>query len=172
MMVNFDWFEVRQSHQNDIPTVYKIDSHSMVSSFSKDSFVDRLLNYGDMFLVATETATGNVIGYVVGTHDAVYTKEYPGYIYISRFAVKNKYRRRGIGTIMLLVLENAFMMTGKFHGIVADVRLSNAASVNFFKGNGYEVSKQLSRAEGYREGETKQDRYKVVLYKQFPIMNA
>ena len=170
-MVSFDWFEVRQSHLPDIPHVYKIDSRSMVSLFSEDAFVEKLLYYGDMFLVATETQTNNVIGYIVGSSDKFYTRNYPGYIYISRFAVKNRYRRRGIGTSLMMVLENAMLMTGKYRGMIGDVRLSNVPSLAFFKNNGYSVSPELSRANGYTHGDTPEEKYKIVLYKQFPFIN-
>lgn len=170
-MVSFDWFEIRKSDLPDIPHVYKIDSQSMVSDYSPDAFIEKLIYFGDMFLVATETDTGRVIGYVVGSHDSTYTQEYPGYVYISRFAVKNKFRRRGVGATMLMVLENAMLMTGKFRGMVGDVRLSNKPSLAFFKNSGYVPSNDLSRPNGYSHGNTPEERYKVVLYKNFPVIN-
>lgn len=171
-MVSFGWFEVRRSHLSDIPDVYKIDARSMVSSFSEDSFVDRIVHYSDLFLVSNEYTTNSVIGYIVGSHDMFYTGEFAGYIYISRFAVKNKHRRKGIGTSMLLCLEHAMMMTGKYKGIVADARLSNKPSLGFFESCGYKVSKELSRPDGYKRGDSYEDRYKVVLYKKFPTCNC
>ena len=84
-MVNFDWFEIRQSNLPDIPHVYKIDSQSMISEFSEDLFLERYIQYGDMFLVAT-LPDGTVIGYIVGSPNKIYTKSFPGYVYISRFA--------------------------------------------------------------------------------------
>jgi ribosomal protein S18 acetylase RimI-like enzyme len=133
--------------------------------------VEKLIYYNDLFLVATEMETNRVIGYIVGSYDQSYTHEFPGYIYVSRFAVKNKYRRRGVGTCLMMVLENSMLMTGRFKGVVADVRLSNTPSLTFFKNLGYTVSDTLSGKEMYKQGETPEERYKVVLYKKFPTIN-
>ena len=72
---------------------------------------------------------------------------------------------------MMIVLENAMMMTGKFKGIVADVRLSNAPSLSFFRNIGYSARKKLSKPEKYKYGDTPTDRFRVVLYKDFPVIN-
>lgn len=174
-MFSFGWFDVRKSSLTDVPQVYKIDSESMVSSFAEDSFINKVTQYGDMFLVATGTGTPGaepVYGYIVGSPNEVYTRSYRGYVYISRFAVKNKVRRRGIGKALLAVLERYMMSTGKYRGIILDIRASNTASLTFFRNAGYIVSKKRSREEGYGTGKTRMERYKVVMYKKFPVLNG
>ena len=174
-MISFEWFDVRQSTLIDVPQVYRIDSESMVSSFAEDTFINKMEYHGDMFLVATghpSAENSPVYGYIVGSPNEMYTsKIFKGFIYISRFAVKNKVRRRGVGTSLLAVLENYMMATGKYRGIVLDVRASNTPSLTFFKTKGYVVSKR-SKPEGYVTGDTRMDRYKVVLYKRFPTVNC
>jgi ribosomal protein S18 acetylase RimI-like enzyme len=175
-MINFGWFDIRQSSLTDVPQVYKIDSESMVSSFAEDSFINKVEYHGDMFLVATGCGlpdkSAPLYGYIVGSPNEVYTRTYKGYIYLSRFAVKNMVRRRGIGTALLTVLENYMRATGKYRGIILDVRASNTASLTFFRKHGYIVSKNRSRPEGYTTGDTRMERYKVVMYKKFPVVNC
>jgi ribosomal protein S18 acetylase RimI-like enzyme len=174
-MINFGWFDVRQSEHTDVPQVYRIDSEAMVSSFAEDTFINKMEQHGDMFLVATGkpfTDNAPIYGYIVGSPNEIYmSKIFKGFIYISRFAVKNKVRRRGVGTSLLSVLETYMMATGKYRGIVLDVRASNTASLTFFKEKGYVVSKR-SKPEGYSTGSTRMERYKVVLYKRFPTTNC
>jgi ribosomal protein S18 acetylase RimI-like enzyme len=172
-MTDFDWFSIRRVRLNDLPSIYKIDSTSLVSNFSVDGMLERIVLYNDYSLVATENATNKVIGYIIGTENTFYTKEFPGgYVYLSRFAVKNEYRRRGVGTTLLVMLENHLLMSGKCLGIVADVRRSNIPSLTFFDKNNYTHSVKLSQKEGYERGDTPDDRYKIVIYRKFlPIDN-
>jgi ribosomal protein S18 acetylase RimI-like enzyme len=166
--VDLNWFSIRRVRLNDLPDIYKIDSTSLVSNFSVDSMLVRIVQYNDFCYVATETDTGKIIGYIIGTENDHYTRSFPGYVYLSRFAVKNEYRRRGVGTTLLIILENNLLMSRKYLGTVADVRKSNTASLSFFENNGYLYSERHSRAEFYEAGDTEDDRFKVVIYKQFP----
>lgn len=166
--VDFDWFSVRRTHLNDIPYIYKIDSTSLVSNFSIDSLLERVVLYNDLCFVATENSTGNVIGYIIGSGERHYTKHFPGYTYISRFAVKDAYRRRGVGMTLLVIMENNLLMSGRSMGVVADVRKSNMASRAFFEKHEYSVSPHLSKPNAYERGDTPDDRFKIVIYKQFP----
>jgi len=168
MPKDFSWFGVRRVILNDLPDIYTIDSTSIVSNFSVDSMLERIVEHNDKCFVAIENSTNKLIGYITGSTNTKYTKSFPGYVYLSRFAVKNDYRRRGVGTALLVVLENHLLMEGGYLGAVGDVRRSNIPSLTFFDQNGYEHSVKLSREEGYEFGETKEDRYKVVMYKIFP----
>ena len=169
---------MRQSELSDVPHVYKIDSESMVSSFAETSFARNVVHHGEMFLVATGCGLPDrsepVYGYIVGTPNEIYSHSsaYKGYVYVSRFAVKYKVRRRGIGKSLITVLENYMRSTGRYRGIILDVRASNTASLTFFRNAGYLVSKKQSRPEGYNTGVTQMDRYKVVMYKKFPEMRC
>ena len=146
--VDLDWFQIRRVRLNDLPAIYQIDSTSLVSNFSVDSMLVRIVQYNDFCYVATENATNKILGYIIGSINDHYTKSFPGYVYLSRFAVKNEYRRRrGIGTTLLVILENNLLMSGRYLGTVADVRKSNYASISFFEKNGYSYSERHSRAE-------------------------
>ena len=165
--IDFSWFGVRQVSLTDLPSIYHIDSTSLVSNFSVDSMLERIVIYSDFCYTAYENATNNVIGYIIGTNITHYTKDFPGYIYISRFAVKDVYRRMGIGTTLLTILENNLIATGMFLGTVADVRKSNIPSLNFFDKCGYSCSERLSKPGAYDAGDTEDDRHKIVIYKTF-----
>jgi ribosomal protein S18 acetylase RimI-like enzyme len=165
--IDFSWFGVRRVRLNDLPSIYKIDSTSLVSNFSVDAMLERIVLYNDFCYAAYENFENSVIGYIIGTSNTHYTRNFPGYIYISRFAVKDAYRRRGVGTTLLAILENNLIATGNYLGTVADVRKSNAPSLYFFDKNGYSRSENLSKAGAYDAGNTDDDRYKIVIYKQF-----
>jgi ribosomal protein S18 acetylase RimI-like enzyme len=162
-----DWFSIRRVRLNDLPEIYKIDSTSLVSNFSIDGMLERVVKYNDISFVAVENNTNNILGYIIGTENEIYTKNYPNYLYMSRFAVKNEYRRRGVGSTLLIILENHALASGKYRGLVGDVRRSNIPSLSFFEYHGFRRSTRLSKEEGYERGETAEDRAKVVLYKKF-----
>jgi ribosomal protein S18 acetylase RimI-like enzyme len=166
-MIDFNWFSIRRVHLDDVPDIYKIDSTSLVSNFSVDGMLKRIIMYSDTCFVATENTTENVIGYIIATKNEYYTDDFPGYVYMSRFAVKNKYRRRGVGTTLLVILENDLLMSRQCLGLVGDVRRSNIPSLTFFHKMGYNHSQRLSCANAYDSGDTPEDRFKVVIYKQF-----
>lgn len=168
-IADFEWFEIRQVRARDIPPIVKLDSTSFVSNFAVDSVLDRAVNFADRFLVAKEHFTEDVIGYIIGSTDRMYTGDYNGYVYISRFAVKNNYRNKGIGSSLLMTLENLLMHTQEYRGLIMDVRRSNTKAINFYQKAGFIQSARHSHEDGYAEGKTEEDRYKVVMYKKFPI---
>ena len=168
-LADFEWFEVRQVRARDIPMVVKLDSTSFVSNFTVDSVLDRAVNFADRFLVAKEYFSEVAIGYIIGSTDRMYTEGYAGYVYISRFAVKNKYRQHGIGTSLLMTLENLLLRTREYRGMIADVRRSNTKAINLYQKMGFTQSETHSKPDGYNEGKTEDDRFKVVMYKKFPL---
>lgn len=170
-VIDFGWFKVARVRESDIPTVHDIDSLSLVSNVSPEWFLSRFAHFKDRFLIARKHADGEIIGYLSAAHNMYYPEDLPGYVYISRFAVKDKYRRCGVGTALLSTLYDHLLEAGEYSGVVADVRKSNTISLRFFTGKHWFFEHPtLSRPGWYEKGATPDDKYKIVVYKPFTLL--
>lgn len=166
-VVNYGWFSVEKARRDDIPSIYEIDSTSLVSKVSAGWIEDRYNQFTDQFFVARRYKTGEVVGYLTAAGTGYYRDHLPGFVYISRFAVKDQFRRCGVGTALVLILYDHMIVLGH-RGIVGDVRKSNTPSLNFFINKHCFLKHSfLSKPYAYDEGETQDDRHKVVVYKPF-----
>ena len=167
-VVDFGWYDVMRVRECDIPSVHDIDTLSLVSSVSPKWFLERFQHYKDRFLVAKRHKDGEVIGYLTAAHNMYYPEDLPGYVYVSRFAVKDRFRRCGVGTALLSTLYDHLLDAKEYRGVVADVRKSNSVSLRFFTGKHWFFEHPtLSRPGWYERGESLDDRYKIVVYKPF-----
>jgi ribosomal protein S18 acetylase RimI-like enzyme len=160
-------YDILLARREDLPPIRDIDAHSLVSRISEEWLQDRHAHYKDRFFIARIPDTGEIIGYLTASHHLYYPSELPGYIYLSRFAVKEEYRRCRVGTALLIAIINHFKGLSDYRGLVADVRKSNKGSIRFFETRSFIRHDTLSRPDWYERGETPDDRYKVVLYYPF-----
>jgi len=166
-VVNYGWFFVEKARRGDIPSVHEIDSTSLVSKVSAGWIEERYDRYTDQFFVARRHKTGEVIGYLTAAGTGYYTEQLPGFVYMSRFAVKDQFRRCGVGSALVVMLYDHMVGDGHL-GIVGDVRKSNTSSLNFFINKHCFLKHPfLSAPYAYEEGTSHDDRYKVVVYKPF-----
>jgi len=166
--VNMGWYSILRARSCDIPSVVDIDSVSIVSRTSPAWFEERRVTYRDRFLIARANDTGEIIGYLSAANELYYPHDLPGYVYLSRFAVKKEFRRAGIGSAILLNLYGHLQDSGDYNGVVADVRKSNEPSLSFFiKKHAYSVKGSLCVKNWYESGNTEEDRHKIVVYKSF-----
>lgn len=167
-IVNYGWFSVEKANREDIPSVHEIDSTSLVSKVSAGWIEERRDRYTDQFFVARRHKTGEIVGYLTAAGAGYYQDHLPGFVYISRFAVKDRFRRCGVGTALLLMLYDHAIGNPDYRGITGDVRKSNTVSINFFiNKHCFLKHRFLSKPEAYESGETQDDRYKVVIYRPF-----
>jgi Acetyltransferases len=110
-----------------------------IFNIEKDSFeepypIDLLLAYlyvaREFFLVAR--AEKRVLGYIIG----IPRLKYRGHV-IS-IAVKKEARRKGIGSILLKVLEDKFKAFGCTHSYL-EVMENNYAAIMLYRNSGYEI---------------------------------
>jgi ribosomal protein S18 acetylase RimI-like enzyme len=168
--INYGWYDVMRARSSDIPSIRDIDALSLVSSVSENWFHERREHYKDRFLIARKHSNGEIIGYLSAAHHLYYPEHLPGYVYLSRFAVKNQFRRCGVGTALLVTLYEHLHEAKEYRGVVADVRKSNIPSLRFFTGKHlFFKNNELSRSKWYERGETEDDRYKIVVYKPFGL---
>ena len=89
---------------------------------------------GDLFLVAD--VVGAVVGTVMGGYDG-----HRGWVY--SLAVREQYRRQGIGRALLRHLEAALAERGCLK-VNLQVRTDNAIVVGFYQALGYSVEERVS----------------------------
>jgi ribosomal protein S18 acetylase RimI-like enzyme len=168
--IDFGFFEILRARAQDIPTIQEIDAHSLVSSVPMEWFEERHAHYKDRFFIAREHWSGNIIGFITAAHTSYYPQHLPGYVYIARFAITEKYRRCGVGSALLSTLVDHLVAAGEYRGVVADVRRGNIASANFFtKKHLFFTHQWVSCPNWYERGETAESRYKIVVYKPFVL---
>jgi ribosomal protein S18 acetylase RimI-like enzyme len=166
--IDYGWYDVMRARSSDIPSVRDIDALSLVSSVSENWLYDRREHYNDRFFVARKHSDGEIIGFLTAAGCEYYPEKLQNYVYISRLAVKNQYRRCGIGTALLIMLYEHLHEAKEYRGVVADVRKTNTPSLKFFTGKHlFFKHNELSRSKWYERGETEDDRYKIVVYKPF-----
>ncbi len=92
-----------------------------------------------VLLIATEQ--DEMIGFLYG-----YLKKYEGFFkkrtiaHISDIAVKEHYRRRGLGTALMERFENDFSMKNTSDDLSLFVHIKNDAGVKFYKDLGYDIT--------------------------------
>lgn len=160
-------YDIILARRDDLPPVRDIDTQSMVSRVSDEWLADRYAHYKDRFFIARIPDTGEIIGYLTAAHHMYYPDYLPDYIYLSRFAVKEEYRRCRVGSALIISIIDNLKGVGNYRGLVADVRKSNAGSLRFFESRSFIRHDVLSRPEWYERGNTPEDRYKIVLYYPF-----
>ena len=160
------FYDIMIAQHEDIPIIHDIDARSLVSRVSENWLNERRDRYTDKFFVARIVDTGEIIGYITGAENLYYRDLLPGYVYISRFAIKENYRRCKVGTALFFAMFNHIKESNVYNGLVGDIRKSNIPSLRFFKGKSFVAHPTLSCPESYG-GETYEDRYKVVLYYPF-----
>jgi ribosomal protein S18 acetylase RimI-like enzyme len=167
-VISYEWYDVMRARSSDISSVRDIDALSLVSSVSPEFLYERREHYKDRFLIARKHTDGEVIGYLTAAHAMYYPEQLPGFVYISRFAVKNQFRRCGVGTALLMALYEHLIEAKEYRGVVADIRKTNIPSLKFFVGKHlFQKHNELSRSGWYERGETEDDRYKIVVFKSF-----
>ena len=106
--------------------------------WSRKMLAEELENQCAAFLVAQDSATGQVAGYA-----GLLVMADEGYI--TNVAVFPSYRRRGVAAKLISVFEN-FARGNKLAFLTLEVRPSNAAAIALYKGFGFE---EVGRRKNY-----------------------
>lgn len=162
------WVGIVDAHPIDIVGIHDVDQKSMVSKSSIGWFVDSYKR-GDLFFVARNRITGDVVGFIDGKAVPPFQnldKYIPSYFFISRLAVDEKHRNVGIGTSLVTKLEESAKKLG-YSGMVAGVRASNDSALSFYDKLGYEIDTDKSVRWVYDYGETNVERRRRVVVKKF-----
>ena len=106
--------------------------------WSRKMLAEELENQCAAFLVAQDSATGQVVGYA-----GLRVMADEGYI--TNVAVFPAYRRRGVAAKLMSVFEN-FARGNKLAFLTLEVRPSNTAAIALYKGFGFE---EVGRRKNY-----------------------
>lgn len=120
---------IREMTREDVKPVSTIEEETFSMPWSEAAFLDMIEDRNAHYLVADEE--GKIIG-SCGLRDIVGEGE------ITNVAVKQEYRNRGIGFLMLCELIEA----GRQRGIEAftlEVRESNAAAIHIYEKLGFKT---------------------------------
>ena len=119
-------FTLRRMRAADLPEIMAIERACFPNPWPENTFRGEIQNEGLSHpLVATEPATGTIIGYVIYwlVQDEVQ---------INNVAVHPDFRRRHVGeTLMNRILEDARSKGGRY--AVLEVRLSNVAARDLYE---------------------------------------
>jgi ribosomal-protein-alanine N-acetyltransferase len=119
--------EVLSMTDRDIAEIALIEKECFSTPWSEESLRSELTNDGAVFLTAK--TDGEVSGYI-GMHTVL------DECYIANIAVKNKFRRMGIGSLLLKQAENA-AREKNCSFISLEVRVSNIPAITLYEKYGY-----------------------------------
>ena len=115
---------MQESH---VPQIAKIEQLCFNDPWSENSIASELNNRLSLWLVAVEDEC--VIGYV-GSQTVI------GETDMMNIAVHPDYRKKGIGTALILELIDALKTRGS-HSLMLEVRSSNSSAISVYKNLGF-----------------------------------
>ena len=126
-MARYNKTEISPMNEEDIAEIAEIEKECFSTPWSEDALRSELSNDGAVFLKAV--TDGEISGYI-GMHTVL------DECYIANIAVKNKFRRRGIGETILHSAEKEALSKGCSF-ISLEVRVSNAPAISLYEKHGY-----------------------------------
>ena len=126
-MARYKKTDISLMTEDDIAEIAEIEKECFSTPWSEDALRSELSNDGAVFLTAK--ISGEVAGYL-GMHTVL------DECYIANVAVKNKFRRLGIGSGLLYSAEKAALDKGCSF-ISLEVRVSNTPAINLYEKHGY-----------------------------------
>ena len=126
-MARYNETEISPMNEEDIAEIAEIEKECFSTPWSEDALRSELGNDGAVFLKAV--TDGEIAGYI-GMHTVL------DECYIANIAVKNKFRRRGIGETILYSAEKEALSKGCSF-ISLEVRVSNAPAISLYEKHGY-----------------------------------
>jgi len=123
----FPMTQVRRATLTDIAAIAEIEQESFKDPWDREVLTEALTYYPTTFLVAV--ADGEIAGFAIGapedTGEALYG-------HICNLAISSRFRRRGIGRLLVSRLEQQFAIDLST-AVQLEVRVSNTAARQFYK---------------------------------------
>lgn len=129
---------VRRAERADLEALYEIELECFREEAFPRYYIASFLDDPD-FITLVITVGGEVVGYVVAKVD-VFMGKRMGHIY--SIAVKQAYRRMGLGSRLLRTVEEALRERGA-KVCYLEAREDNIAAINFYHKHGYRVFEVL-----------------------------
>jgi len=153
----------------DISTVYKIDRETMTSEVSTYWIKNSRKMFPDLSYVAVDgRGSDSVIGYILGSERPRIGYEYgEGELigFVSRMAVLPKYRKHGVGTMLMEALEYAFVTYHRRQMSMLSLRKTNETAKKFYEGLGYTHVDAFDAPGAYEWGEGEEEKYLMYMMK-------
>lgn len=127
LLARYNKTEISPMTEGDIAEIAEIEKECFSTPWSEDALRSELSNDGAVFLKAV--TDGEISGYI-GMHTVL------DECYIANIAVKNKFRRRGIGEAILYSAEKEALSKGCSF-ISLEVRVSNTPAISLYEKRGY-----------------------------------
>lgn len=125
---------IRRALPSDFHQIVKVELSSFERPYSPDLIFLLLHLHHNTFYVAS--ASEEVVGYVVGA------KRNDCCGHVISIAVKPEWRRKGIGSKLMVTLLNAFKKKGLKKALL-EVAVSNKVAMVFYRSIGFEVTALL-----------------------------
>jgi ribosomal-protein-alanine N-acetyltransferase len=136
---------LRPAVQDDLPQVMEIERESYPEPWTEKHFQQELTTPYARFLVLTDDETDSIVmGYLV------YWVQAEG-VSLLNIAVAQKWRRLGLGRIILATLINEAVRE-EIPRVILEVRESNTAAIHFYENIGF--ARTHTRPAFYSNGET------------------
>jgi ribosomal-protein-alanine N-acetyltransferase len=123
--------QIRHATPADIPSIVAIENESFIDPWDPSVFLEALTYYPSTYFVAV--CDGMVAGFVVGGLED--TGEHI-YGHLCNVGVNSRYRRRGIGKLLIRRSEHQFALA-LAAGVQLEVRVSNTVAQRFYQRMGY-----------------------------------
>jgi ribosomal-protein-alanine N-acetyltransferase len=130
-MRTFPLPQIRRAAATDLPAITAIEKESFIDPWDRCVFLEALAYYPSTCFVAV--CDGVVAGFVVGGLED--TGEHI-YGHLCNIGVGQRYRRRGIGSLLVRRAEHQFALESAA-GVQLEVRTSNTAAQQFYRRLGY-----------------------------------
>ncbi len=139
-----DKIRIRPATESDIDDIIAINIECLPEHYPFSFWLEHIRRWNKAFYVAE--VNGVVVGYVMPR-----VEEGIGYIkpirrtlgHIVSIAVKRKYRRRGLATMMMNATLLALKHEYGVEEVYLEVRVSNIAAINLYKKLGFQIVKTL-----------------------------
>uniref|UniRef100_A0A7J3ZMV0 N-alpha-acetyltransferase n=1 Tax=Fervidicoccus fontis TaxID=683846 RepID=A0A7J3ZMV0_9CREN len=139
--------EIRRARREDIPRVVQINRVALPENYPEFFFYDHLENWPEIFLVAE--VEDNVVGYImcrietgIGFFHLLPVKKG----HVVSIAVLKEYRRRGIGSRLMVESMDAMKRVYNAKEVYLEVRVSNEPAISLYRKLGFQT---IRRIPGY-----------------------
>ena len=143
---------IKRCTLDDLDGVIEVNEKELPEDYPYFFYKSILDNYPESFLVA-QNRFGKIIGYImwrVEKTPSLDSLRYTNKGHLVSIAVSQEYRKRGIAKTLLLNSMEA-VKKYKIQEYVLEVRVSNYAALDLYKGLGYKIDS--IKKKYYRDGE-------------------
>jgi len=124
---------IRKFEYSDLEDVLRIAYSSLEERYSMDFFIYLWQIYPDAFLVAEKN--GKVVGFIIAIRKDIDEMR------ILMLAVDEKYRRQGIGSMLMRQIMIKFP---EIRRIYLEVKVNNKEAIKFYKKHGFKIKEKLN----------------------------